>query len=492
MLRVSSLLSSRLKNDKLLRFAAASELTDGEFAVRDPSGAIGVGDEPIASVPEMKSIDVAVTNALNSFQTYSRTLASHRFKLLNKLAVAQRANSEDLAIILSAESGKPIKEARGEIEYGASYLEWFSEEAKRAYGAVIPAPVPNRHILVTREPVGVCSFITPFNFPNAMLARKTAAALAAGCTVVARPSEDVPLSAIAFSNLVEGIFPKNVFNLVTCSRKHVDEVGKKMCTDPRISKLSFTGSTAVGKQLLAQCASTVKRTSMELGGNASFIVFDCADIKAAVSGLMASKFRNAGQTCICSNRVFVQRGVYEAFIEETLKSVKKLKMGRALDETTDIGSLIHERAVSKVEGLVNEAVSSNGARLLMGGKRETSLGKNYFQPTVLVDVQDRCKVFTEEIFGPVVAISPFDTEEEVVARANSVRVGLSSYMYATNASRIMRVTRSLEIGMIGVNTGATSSEAAPFGGVKESGFGREGSKWGLDDYTNLKYIAWQY
>jgi succinate-semialdehyde dehydrogenase/glutarate-semialdehyde dehydrogenase len=397
-----------------------------------------------------------------------------------------------LAIILSSESGKPIREARGEIEYGASYLEWFAEEAKRAYGVTIPALQPNRQIIVTREPVGCAAFITPFNFPNAMLTRKAAAALSAGCTVVARPSEDVPLSAIAFSNLVNSIFPKNVFNLVTCSRHHIEEVGNALCTDPRISKLSFTGSTAVGKRLIAQSASTVKRTSMELGGNASFIVFDCADISSAIDGLIASKFRNAGQTCICSNRIFVQRTIYDKFLQQLVERVKKLKVGKALEEATDVGCLIHERAVSKVEDMVNEALSSKGARLVLGGKRETSLGPNFFQPTILADVQDRCRVFAEEVFGPVVAVSPFDTEEEVISRANSVRVGLSSYVFATNSSRVMRVCRSLETGMIGVNTGVTSSEAAPFGGVKESGFGREGSKYGLDDYTNLKYVAWQY
>ena len=489
-LHIANALRSRLKNPKLLegftpRHASAT------FSVEDPSGTLG-SQEPIAHVPDVRDIDEIIGNAHEAFKSYSKTLASQRSKMLRSLAQAQRSNCEDLAVILSCESGKPIKEARGEIEYGASYLEWFGEEAKRAYGSTIPGNVANRQIIVSREPVGVCSFITPFNFPNAMLARKLAAALGAGCTVVARPSEDVPLSAIALCNLAKDILPKDVFSVVTCSKVNIDHVGTVLSTDPRISKFSFTGSTNVGKKLLSQCASTIKRTSMELGGNASFIVFDCADINAALDGLMLSKFRNAGQTCVCSNRIFVQRDVYGEFLKKLLLKVKALKVGRALDEQTDIGSLIHDRAVSKVEDMVNEALQTNGAELLIGGKRELSLSKIFYQPTILANVQDRCQVFQNEIFGPVAAVSPFETEEEVIARANSTRVGLSSYLYAGNVSRIMRVSRALETGMLGINTGAISTEVAPFGGIKESGFGREGSHYGLDDYTYLKYMAWQY
>jgi succinate-semialdehyde dehydrogenase/glutarate-semialdehyde dehydrogenase len=496
MFKVSSLLTKRLKNESLLRFPTLSPKTlqlvspQDKFYVQDPSESLG-SSEPLAEVPDIKDLDETIEAASQAFKQYSRTLATQRAKWMKALADAQRTNLEDLATILSCESGKPIRESRGEIEYGAAYIEWFAEEAKRAYGVTIPAPFPNRQLIVTREPVGVCGFITPFNFPNAMLVRKAGAALAAGCTVVARPSEDVPLSAIAFHNLVQAIFPKNVFTVVTSSRKYVDEVGKTLCTDPRVSKISFTGSTAVGKRLLEQAASTVKRTSMELGGNASFIVFDCADVNAAVEGLIASKFRNAGQTCICSNRIFVHKPIYEDFLQRVTERVKQLRVGRALDEKTDIGCLIHERAISRVQGMVDDAIK-NGSRLLIGGKPETGLTKNFFQPTILADVSDSCQVFMNEVFGPVVSVSPFATEDEVVARANATRVGLSSYVYATNASRIMRVTRALETGMIGVNTGVTSSEALPFGGVKESGHGREGSKYGLDDYTNLKSVTWQY
>lgn len=394
-------------------------------------------------------------------------------------------NQEDLAKILTAEQGKPLAEARGEIKYGANYLEWYAEEAKRVYGDTIPASTNAQRIVCIKQPVGVVACITPWNFPSAMLARKIAPALAVGCTVVCKPANLTPLSAFALAELADqaGI-PKGVINMLS---GRTEEIGEVLTSHPDIRKLTFTGSTAVGKMLMAACASTIKRTSMELGGNAPFIVFEDADIDAAVAGAIASKYRNAGQTCVCSNRILVQSSIYDEFAQKLSQTTKDLKVGNGTEDGVNVGPMIHEGAVNDVQKMIADAVD-DGAKIVTGGNK-SDLGPCYLEPTVLMDVTDKMRVFREEIFGPVAPLIAFETEEEAIRMANDTEYGLAAYFYTRDIGRVWRVSEELDYGMVASNTGMLSNEAAPFGGVKQSGQGREGSKYGLDDYLEIKYMC---
>ena len=395
-------------------------------------------------------------------------------------------HQDELAHLMTLEQGKPLSEAKGEIAYGASYLQWFAEEAKRLYGDTIPAPSADKRIIVQRQPVGVVAAITPWNFPNAMIARKAAAALAAGCTFVVKPAQQTPLSALALAELAhQAGIPPGVFNVVAGA--DAKAIGEVLTQHPLVAKFSFTGSTAVGKMLTKQCADSGKRVSMELGGNAPFIVFDDADLDAAVDGLMASKFRNAGQTCVCANRILVQRSVYDAFVGTLLARVEALRVGDGLQQETNIGPLIDDKALQKVTELTQSALD-DGAALLLGGKPH-SAGKQFFQPTVLAGVNAAMAISQQEIFGPVAAIQRFETEQEAIALANDTEFGLAAYFYSRDIGRVFRVAQALQFGMVGINEGIISNAAAPFGGVKQSGYGREGSKYGLDDYTDIKYLC---
>jgi succinate-semialdehyde dehydrogenase/glutarate-semialdehyde dehydrogenase len=396
------------------------------------------------------------------------------------------ANQEDLAVLMTLEQGKPLVEARGEVAYGASFIEWFAEEGKRVYGEVIPAPTGDKRLLVIKQPVGVTAAITPWNFPIAMITRKVAPALAAGCTSVVKPAEATPLSALALAELaVRAGIPSGVLNIITTARPAV--VGGVLTASPIVRKLSFTGSTPVGKRLMAACADTVKRVSLELGGNAPFIVFDDADLDAAVRGALASKYRNAGQTCVCANRLLVQDGVYDAFAAKLSEAVAQMKVDDGLEAGTQIGPLINEAAVKKVEGLVADAVTK-GAKVVLGGSRHAR-GGNFYAPTVLTDVTPEMAMAREEIFGPVAPLFRFKTDDEAVQMANDTCYGLASYFYSRDIGRIWRVAEQLEYGMVGINEGIISNEVAPFGGVKESGIGREGSHYGIDEYLTIKYLC---
>lgn len=411
--------------------------------------------------------------------------AKSRAQVLRKWFDLLMENQEDLAQIMTAEQGKPLTESRGEVAYGASFLEWFAEEGKRVYGDVIPAARPDQRLLTLRQPIGVVAAITPWNFPNAMITRKAGPALAAGCTVVLKPASSTPLSALALAELGERAgLPAGVFNVVAGSS---GPIGDELTTHPSVRKLTFTGSTGVGKQLMAACAGTVKKTSMELGGNAPFIVFDDADLDAAVAGAMASKYRNAGQTCVCANRLFVQEGVYDAFVEKLTRAVEALSVGNGAEDGIEIGPLIDEKAAEDVDSLVQDAVGL-GASVAVGGGR-SSLGGTYFEPTILLEATREMRLFREEIFGPVAPIFRFKNEEEAIAMANDTEFGLASYFYARDVGRIWRVAEALEYGIVGINEGIISTEVAPFGGVKESGIGREGSKYGIEDYIELKYLC---
>ncbi len=411
--------------------------------------------------------------------------AKERAAILRKWFNLMMEAQEDLAQILTAEQGKPLAESRGEIAYGAAYIEWFAEEAKRIYGDTIPSPSDDKRVVVIKQPVGVVACITPWNFPNAMLTRKIAPALAAGCTVVCKPANETPLSAFAFAELAEraGV-PAGVINVLGGITA---EIGAEMTGNPIVRKLTFTGSTPVGKMLMQQCAETVKRTSMELGGNAPFIVFDDADLDEAVKGAMICKFRNAGQTCVCANRILVQEGVYDEFAEKLMVAMSNLKMGNGADEGVNVGPLINEGAANDVIQFVEDAVAK-GASIAAGGSR-SDLGECFVEPTVLTDVSDEMRVFREEIFGPIAPLFKFKTEEEAIAMANDTEFGLACYFYSRDVGRIWRVGEGLEYGIVGINEGIISNEMAPFGGVKESGQGREGSKYGLDDYLEIKYMC---
>ncbi len=429
---------------------------------------------------------LAVKSARAAFKIWSQKSANERAALMRKWFDLMMQHQDDLGLILTMEQGKPLAEAKGEIAYGASYIEWFAEEGKRVYGDTIPAPTGDKRIVVLKQPVGVVASITPWNFPNAMIARKAAAALAAGCTFVGRPASQTPLSALAMAELAEraGI-PAGVFNIVVGDDAH--GIGEVLTQDPDVDKFTFTGSTRVGQQLIAQCATTVKKVSMELGGNAPFIVFDDADLDAAVQGALASKYRNAGQTCVCTNRIFVQAGIKQEFTKKFIEAVKQLNLGNGLSEGVNIGPMISEKASADVDRLVLDSVQQ-GAKVELGG-HISKQGNCFYEPTVLSNVSNDMPIAKNEIFGPVSPIISFDTEEEVIDIANDTEFGLAAYFYSRDIGRVWRVSEGLKFGMVGVNEGIISNAAAPFGGVKQSGSGREGSKYGLDDYTELKYLC---
>ncbi len=427
----------------------------------------------------------AIEAAEAAMPAWRKRSAKDRAAIMRRWFNLMMENQEDLARIMTSEQGKPLAEARGEIAYGASYVEWFAEEGKRIYGDTIPQPSNDKRIVVIKQPVGVVACITPWNFPNAMLTRKIAPALAAGCTVVCKPANATPLSAFAFAVLAaQAGVPAGVINIVT---GRTEEIGEELTSNPIVRKLTFTGSTPVGKKLMAACARTVKRTSMELGGNAPFIVFDDADLDEAVRGAIICKFRNAGQTCVCANRILVQDAVYDEFTRKLMIATANLKIGNGMDEGVNVGPLINERAANDVMGFVEDAVAK-GAKVVAGGQR-SSLGNCFVQPTILTNVNDGMRVFREEIFGPVAPLFRFSTEEQAIAMANDTEFGLACYFYSRDIGRVWRVAEGLEYGIVGINEGIISNEMAPFGGVKESGQGREGSKYGLDDYLEIKYMC---
>ncbi len=443
--------------------------------------------EVLGSVPAMTREDTraAVEAAQEAYAGWRERTAKERAKLLRAWYELIMQHQEDLARLMTAEQGKPLVESRGEIAYGASFIEWFAEEGKRAYGDVIPTPQADRRLVVIKEPVGVVAAITPWNFPCAMITRKVGPALAAGCTAVVKPASATPYSALALAELAEraGI-PPGVLNIVTGS---AGVIGEELTSNPTVRKLSFTGSTEVGKKLMAQCAATVKKLSLELGGNAPFIVFDDADLDAAVTGVLASKYRNTGQTCVCANRVLVQDGIYEVFAARLAAAVAALTVGNGLQEGVTQGPLIDRNALVKVERLVADAVEQ-GARVVSGGKRH-ALGGTFYEPTVLADVTDEMIIAREEIFGPVAPLYRFRSEAEAIAMANDTPYGLASYFYSRDIGRCWRVAEQLEYGIVGVNEGIISNEVAPFGGVKESGIGREGSRYGIDEFLEIKYLC---
>ena len=443
--------------------------------------------EMLAQVPGMEAAETrrAIEAAKAAWPEWRRKTAKERATLLRKWYDLMMANVDDLAWIMTAEQGKPLAESKDEISYAASFIEWFAEEGKRVYGDTIPSPWNDRRLLVVKEPVGVCCAITPWNFPAAMITRKAGPALAAGCTMVVKPAESTPLSAFALAVLAEraGI-PAGVFNVLTGEPR---AIGGEMTSNPDVRKITFTGSTGVGRLLMRQSADTIKKLSLELGGNAPLIVFDDADLDAAVEGTIISKFRNSGQTCVCANRVYVQHGVYDAYAEKLVVAVKQLKVGNGLEPGVLQGPLIDEAAVEKAEDHISDAVSK-GARVLLGGKRH-SLGHTFFEPTVLADVTAKMKVAREETFGPVAPLFRFYKDEEAVQLSNDTEFGLASYFFGRDIGRIWRVADQLEYGMIGINTGLISTEAAPFGGIKQSGLGREGSHYGIDEFLEVKYLC---
>ncbi|MFP4136871.1 MAG: NAD-dependent succinate-semialdehyde dehydrogenase [Halomonas sp.] len=453
------------------------------FAVTDPASG-----EVLAEVPDLgaEATRNAVAAAEAAWPAWRQRTAKERANLLRAWYDALMVHQEALARLMTLEQGKPLAEARGEVAYGASFVEFYAEEAKRMAGETLPSHGVDKRILVFREPIGVVAAITPWNFPLAMITRKCAPALAAGCPVVIKPAEATPLTALAVARLAElAGFPAGVINVVTASRPA--EVGEVLTTDPRVRKISFTGSTPVGKTLLAQCAGTVKKASMELGGNAPFIVFDDADLDAAVEGAIASKYRNSGQTCVCTNRLLVQAGVYDAFVEKLAARVAELRVGSGLEEGVVQGPLINAAAVEKVEAHIADALAKGG-RLVTGG-RPHALGGTFFEPTVIADVSEEMRVAREETFGPLAPVFRFETEAQAIAMANATEFGLAAYFYARDYRRIWHVMEGLEYGMVAVNEGILSTELAPFGGVKESGLGREGSHHGLDEFTELKYVC---
>jgi succinate-semialdehyde dehydrogenase/glutarate-semialdehyde dehydrogenase len=457
---------------------------DGEtFPVTNPADGSLITDVPNQGVAETRR---ALEAADAAWPAWREKTAKERAAILRTWYNLMVENRDDLAALMTAEQGKPLFESAGEVMYGASFIEWFAEEGKRVYGDIIPTHMQDRRIVVIKQPVGVVAAVTPWNFPNAMITRKAGPALAAGCPIVIKPASETPLSALALAALAEqaGI-PAGVFNVITT--KHSRETGKELTESPLVRKFSFTGSTEIGKILIRQCASTVKKVSMELGGNAPFIVFDDADIDAAVQGAVISKYRNAGQTCVCTNRFYVQDGVYDEFVEKFSAAVRALKVGRGEEEGVNIGPLINEDAVTKVEELLEDSLGK-GASVIEGGHRH-ELGGYFYQPTVVRDVTADMAFATEEIFGPVAPIFRFTEDAEVVELANATEFGLAAYFYARDIGRIWRVAEDLEYGMVCINDGILSTEVAPFGGVKESGLGREGSKYGIDEFVEIKYIT---
>ncbi|MEQ8861009.1 MAG: NAD-dependent succinate-semialdehyde dehydrogenase [Pseudomonadales bacterium] len=478
----------QLKDPNLLRVQA---YVDGAWIDADDGSTNKVINpstgETIAEVAKCGRAETAraIDAAERAQKDWARRPAKERSQLLRRLFDLMMAHQDDLGRILTAEQGKPLDEAKGEIAYGAAFIEWFAEEAKRVYGDTIPGPSPDKRIVTIKQPVGVVACITPWNFPNAMLTRKIGPALAAGCTVVCKPANATPLSAFAIAELSDRVgIPKGVINVLA---GRTGDIGETLTSSSKVRKLTFTGSTEVGKELIKACAVNVKRTSMELGGNAPFIVFDDADLDAAVEGAIASKYRNAGQTCVCANRMLVQSSVYDAFSDKLAAAVRELKLGDGFEAGVKIGPLIDANAANDVLSMVEDAVR-RGARLVLGGKRAAN-GEAFVEPAVLTGVTREMRVFNEEIFGPVAPLVRFDTEEEAIELANDTPFGLASYFYARDIGRIWRVSEGLEYGIVGVNAGLISNEMAPFGGVKESGNGREGSKYGIDDYVEIKYLC---
>jgi len=455
--------------------------SDKRIEVTNPATGVVIGSIPSLGQKETAE---AIKGAEIAQKEWAKVPAKQRGQMMRRWFELMMQHQDDLARIMTAEQGKPFAEAKGEITYGASFVEFFAEEARRIYGETVPSPWPNGRIIVIRQPVGVVAAITPWNFPNAMITRKAAAALAAGCSFVVKPSEETPFSALALAELAEqaGI-PKGVFSVITGVAK---DIGGEMTSNPIVRAISFTGSTAVGKLLMAQCASTVKKIGLELGGNAPFIVFDDADLDAAVQGAMLSKYRNAGQTCVCANRMLVQDGVYDAFVAKLTEAVNRLKVGEGFGEGVTTGPLINAKAIKKVEEHVADAVAKGGT-ITTGGKRH-ALGGSFFEPTIIRDVTTDMLVAREETFGPVAPIFRFKTEEEAIAMANDTEFGLACYFYTRDIGRVWRVGEALEYGMVGINEGIISTAEAPFGGVKESGVGREGSIHGVDEYVEIKYM----
>ncbi len=482
-------LASRLKDPSLFRQQA---YVDGAWVDADSRGTVDVDDpatgRKIGTVPDMGAAETrrAIEAANRAWPEWRAKTGKERSAILRKWFDLMMANQDDLGAIMTAEQGKPLAEAKGEIAYGASFVEWFAEEAKRVYGDIIPNHAPGKRILVLKQPVGVVGSITPWNFPNAMITRKCAPALAVGCPVVIKPAKMTPYSALALAELAERAgFPKGVFNVVI--GKSASAIGTELATNPIVRKIGFTGSTPIGKQLMAQAAGTVKKISLELGGNAPMIIFDDADIEAAVQGTIASKFRNAGQTCVCANRIFVQDGIYDRFSEALSAAVAKMKQGGGFEDGVVLGPLIEGSAVDKVEEHVQDAIAK-GAKVAYGGQRLADMGANFYKPTVLTGATPDMKIFREETFGPVAPLFRFRDEAEVIRQANDSEYGLASYFYARDLGRVWRVAEALEYGMVGVNEGAISTEVAPFGGMKESGLGREGSKYGADEFVEIKYV----
>ncbi len=477
-----------LKNPALFRQQAyvAGQWIDADSKatreVTNPATGEVLGTIPFMGVEETRR---AIDAAEIAMQSWKLKTGKERAAVLRRWFELMMANQEDLATILTAEQGKPLSEAKGEIAYGASFIEWFAEEAKRVYGDTIPSPSGDKRLVVIKQPIGVTAAITPWNFPNAMITRKVGPALAVGCSMVLKPATQTPYSALALAVLAEeaGI-PAGLFSVVTGNSS---AIGGELTGNPKVAKLSFTGSTDIGKLLMAQCAATVKKTSMELGGNAPFVVFDDADLDAAVEGAMASKFRNAGQTCVCANRLYVQAGVYETFIDKLAAAVGKLKIGNGMEDGVTQGPLIDGKAVLKVEEHIADALAKGG-KLVAGGKRH-ALGHSFFEPTIVKDVNASMLVAREETFGPLAPVFRFETEAELIALANDTEFGLASYFYSRDIGRIWRVAEALEYGMVGINTGLISNEVAPFGGVKQSGLGREGSHYGVEDYLEIKYLC---
>ncbi|AEF87144.1 NAD-dependent succinate-semialdehyde dehydrogenase [Delftia sp. NA_296.1] len=466
-------------------------LIDGQWLAADDGSRIDVHNpatgESVGHVPRMGEAETqrAIAAAERAFTLWKQQTAEARARLLHRWFELMMENQEDLALIMTSEQGKPLAESRGEIAYAASYVQWFAEEARRIYGSTVPAPWADKRIIVTKEPVGVCAAITPWNFPAAMITRKVAPALAAGCTIIVKPAQQTPLSALAMAELAQraGI-PEGVFSVITGSSR---AIGGVLTASMAVRKLTFTGSTEVGRVLAEQCAPTLKKMSLELGGNAPFIVFDDADLDAAVEGAMASKYRNTGQTCVCANRLLVQDGVYDAFMARLKVAVQALKVGNGLEAGVGQGPLIDQAAVDKVEELVADAVK-NGAEVVLGGKRH-ALGGTFYEPTILANATDRMRIAREEVFGPVAPVFRFKTEEEAIRMANDTEYGLAAYFYARDVGRVWRVGEALEYGMVGINSGIISTAVAPFGGVKQSGMGREGGAAGIEEYLSTKYLC---
>ncbi|XP_070508788.1 succinate-semialdehyde dehydrogenase [NADP(+)] GabD [Chironomus tepperi] len=488
-IQISRMLSSLVQNLGLIDGQWTKSCDDKRFDVINPANL-----KVIAQVPDMNKDDCqrAIDAANDAFYSkeWHNTTAKDRSTLLKKWFNLLEQHKQEIAEIMTAESGKPIGESLGEVGYGNSFIEWFAEEARRVYGEIVPSPVASRQIMMTRHPIGVAGLITPWNFPHAMITRKAGAALAAGCTVVIKPAEDTPLTALALCKLAEQAgFPRGVINCITSSRIHAAEIGKLLCKSPKVAGISFTGSTQVGKLLYRQCADGIKRIGLELGGNAPFIVFKSANIDHAVQGAMTSKFRNCGQTCVSANRFLIQEEVFDEFTEKLTEQIKALKIGDGSNADVKIGPLINEAQLHKVQAMVSDA-TCNGARIIHGGRHLSDIGPLFFEPTVVTDIKANMDLYNDEVFGPVVSLIKFKTEDEALKIANSTQRGLAGYFYSQDISQIFRVNKELEVGMVGINEGLISTTEAAFGGIKESGLGREGSKHGIDDYVYIKYLCY--